>query len=86
MRSRPSDSKTLERNELRYPSFKEVIMTEVDLHQIDAKIQLIKKTAQELKALGAEIPAIDRNMVRILASVKMLEINFSDLVQLEQID
>jgi hypothetical protein len=61
-------------------------MTDIDLHQIDSKIQLIKETAQELKALGAEIPAIDRNIVRILASVKMLEINFSDLVQLENVD
>jgi hypothetical protein len=65
-------------------------MTEIDLHQIDyqidSKIQLIKETARELKTLGAEIPAIDRNIVRILASVKMLEINFSDLVQLEQVD
>ena len=61
-------------------------MSKIDLHRIDSKIQLIKETAQELKALGAEIPAIDRNIVRILASVKMLEINFSDLVQLEQVD
>lgn len=61
-------------------------MTEIDLHQIDVKIQLIKKTAQELKTLGADNPAIDRNIVRILASVKMLEINFSDLLQLEQVD
>jgi len=58
-------------------------MTEIDLHQIDSKIQLIKETAQELKALGGEIPAIDRNIVRILASLKMLEINFSDLVQMD---
>jgi hypothetical protein len=61
-------------------------MIEIDLNQIDSKIQLIKETARELKILGAEIPAIDRNIVRILASVKMLEINFSDLVQLEQVD
>jgi hypothetical protein len=61
-------------------------MTEIDLNRIDSKIQLIKETAQELKTLGAEIPAIDRNIVRILASVKMLEINFSDLMQLEQVD
>jgi hypothetical protein len=60
-------------------------MTEIDLHQIDSKIQLIKDTAQELKTLGAKIPAIDRNIVRILAGVKMLEINFSDLVQLNNI-
>lgn len=58
-------------------------MNEIDLQQIDSKIQLIKETAQELKALGGEIPAIDRNVSRILASLKMLEMNFSDLVQLD---
>ena len=58
-------------------------MTEIDLHQIDSKIQAIKETAQELKALGGEIPAIDRNIIRILASLKMLEMNFSDLVQMD---
>ncbi|MEJ2099923.1 MAG: hypothetical protein P8X68_08090 [Desulfobacterales bacterium] len=40
------------------------------------------KTAQELKLIGENFPAINRNAVRILASVKMLEINVSDLVEL----
>ena len=52
-----------------------------DLDKINAKIQLLKKTARELNAMGENFPAIARNTVRILASVKMLEINVSDLVE-----
>ena len=52
-----------------------------DLDTINEKIQLMKKTAQELNQIGESFPAIARNTVRILASVKMLEINVSDLVK-----
>jgi hypothetical protein len=55
---------------------------EIDLHEINDKIQLMKKTAEELNRTGEDFPAIARNTVRILASVKMLEINISDLVEL----
>ena len=55
----------------------------IDLNAIDAKIQLMKKTAEELNRIGEDFPALARNTVRILASVKMLEINVSDLVELD---
>jgi hypothetical protein len=55
---------------------------QIDLNQINDKIQLMKKTAEELNQIGEEFPAIARNTVRILASVKMLEINVSDLIDL----
>ncbi|MGD2186704.1 MAG: hypothetical protein PVI71_11285 [Desulfobacterales bacterium] len=55
-----------------------------DLDKINEKIQLMKKTAQELNQIGESFPAIARNTVRILASVKMLEINVSDLAELER--
>ncbi len=55
---------------------------QIDLNEINAKIQLLKKTAQELNCIGEEFPAIARNTVRILASVKMLEINVSDLIEM----
>ena len=48
---------------------------QIDLNQINDKIQLMKKTAEELNQIGEKFPAIARNTVRILASVKMLEIN-----------
>jgi hypothetical protein len=59
------------------------MMTQVDLKKIDEKIKLLKSTAQELNRLGDNFPALARNSVRILASIKMLEINISDLVELE---
>ena len=59
------------------------MMTPIDLKKIDEKIQLMKSTAQELTRLGDDFPALARNTVRILASIKMLEINISDLVELD---
>lgn len=53
------------------------------LNEINTKIQLLKKTAEDLIRIGEDFPAITRNTVRILASVKMLEINVSDLVDLK---
>ena len=55
----------------------------IDLDKINAKIQLMKQTAEELNRVGENLPAIARNTVRILASVKMLELNVSDIVELD---
>jgi hypothetical protein len=57
-------------------------MNRREIGKIDTRIKVIKKAAQELKALSGRIPAVDRNAVRILASVKMLEINISDVKDL----
>jgi hypothetical protein len=54
------------------------------MRQVDSKIRLMKKTAEELSQMGRDFPALARNTVRILASLKMLEINVSDVVDLEQ--
>ena len=55
----------------------------INLNEIHTKIQLMKKTAEELNRIGEDFPALARNTARILASVKMLEINVSDLVELD---
>lgn len=55
----------------------------IDLEGIDEKIRLMKEAAQELKEMGKSIPAMDRNVLRILASIKMLEINISDVLDPE---
>jgi hypothetical protein len=52
---------------------------EIDLKELDSKIQSIKKTAEELKKMGEDFPALYRNVSRVLASIKMLELNVSDL-------
>jgi hypothetical protein len=57
-------------------------MNRRELKKMDTRIRAIKKAAQELKKLSGGIQAIDRNTSRILASVKMLEINVSDLLEL----
>jgi len=56
---------------------------QIDLKKIDGKIQAIKKAAQELDQLGEQFPALSKNTARIMASLKMLEINVSDLVDLQ---
>ena len=55
----------------------------IDLEGIEEKIQLMKEAAQELKEMGKNIPAMDRNLLRILASIKMLELNISDVLDPE---
>jgi prefoldin subunit 5 len=54
-------------------------MSRGELRKLDTRIKTIKKATLELKQLSGGIQAIDRNAERILASVKMLEINISDV-------
>lgn len=43
----------------------------------------IRKATTEIKAIaGPEFPAVEKNADRILASVKMLELNVTDVVEL----
>ena len=57
-------------------------MTRREIRKLDTRIKTIKKATLELKQLSGGIQAIDRNAERILASVKMLEINISDVKDL----
>jgi hypothetical protein len=50
------------------------------LKALDEQIRIIKVAAEELKEQASGIPAAVCNADRILASAKMLEINFSDLL------
>jgi hypothetical protein len=55
-------------------------MNRREIKKLDTRIKTIRKAAQELKELSGGIQAVDRNADRVLASVKMLEINISDLL------
>ncbi len=55
----------------------------IDIEEMNARILAIKKTATELNQMADDFPAVARNTARILSSTKMLEINLSDLVDLE---
>jgi hypothetical protein len=61
-------------------------MPPIDLNEINNKIQIMKKTAEELARAGEDFPAVARNIVRISAGIKMLEINISDVVELDKPD
>ena len=54
----------------------------IDLKELDTKIQSMKKTAEEIKQMAGSFPALYRNSSRILASIKMLELNVSDITDL----
>ena len=53
----------------------------INLNDLNSKIRTMRECAEELKRLGNEFPALYRNTVRILASLKMLELNVSDLIE-----
>jgi hypothetical protein len=54
------------------------------MKKMDTRIKTIRKAAEELREFSGGVPAVDRNVARILASVKMLEINVSDVLELNR--
>ena len=55
----------------------------IDMDHLHRNIQSARKAAEELKRLGEDFPAVARNAERILASLKMLEINVSDVMDVD---
>ena len=49
------------------------------IDQMDKKIRLLRSTSEELMAMAGDIEAIKKNLVRLLASTRMLELNVSDV-------
>jgi hypothetical protein len=56
-------------------------MMDYKVKEMAKQVAVIKKSAIKLKKLSCGIQAVDKNTERILASVKMLEINISDLIK-----
>ena len=55
-----------------------------DIKGMADKIQALRQTATELKEMSGGIQAVDRNVDRILANVKMLEIDVTDVADLSR--
>ena len=53
-----------------------------ELGEMDAKIQTMKKAALELEGMADDFPALSCNLVRVLSSLKMLELNITDILEL----
>ncbi len=52
------------------------------VEQIAREIRSIKKSAEKLKSISGDVEAVERNVDRILASVRMLEINIGDISEI----
>ena len=49
------------------------------IDEMDRKIRLLRQTTQEILDSAGDVEAVRRNAKRILASVKMLELNICDV-------
>lgn len=55
--------------------------TQVDLKEMDAIIRDVKQKILHLKEISGGMQCVDRNCARILASLKMLELNVCDVIE-----
>jgi hypothetical protein len=53
-----------------------------EIKKMAEKIKALRKNAEELKEISGGIPAVVKNADRILADIKMLEIDVIDAAQL----
>ena len=53
-----------------------------ELARMADNIGLLRKTTEALRKMGKDLPAVEKNTNRILASIKMLELNIIDPVEL----
>jgi len=57
-----------------------------NLNEINDKILKIKQLLIELEAEAKQFPALEKNSKRALASIKMLELNISDILAFDLVD
>ena len=55
---------------------------EYDIKGMAAKISTLRRDAESLREISGGIPTVDCNINRILANVKMLEININDVEEI----
>ena len=58
------------------------MVQEYNIKDMVEKIQALRQHAEDLKELSGGIPTVEKNVNRILANVKMLEINVVDRWQI----
>ncbi len=59
-----------------------MLAAEVNLKEMDALIKEVKGKIEKLVEISGGMQCVDRNCDRILASIKMLEINICDLQEI----
>ena len=58
----------------------------IDMDSLNLNIRSARTAVEELKRLGEDFPAVARNAERMLASLKMIELNVSDVLELSRTD
>ncbi|MFZ7111591.1 MAG: hypothetical protein ACOWYE_07905 [Desulfatiglandales bacterium] len=58
------------------------MMDKASLDQMAEYIQTMRNIAETLKEAGTGIQSIERNVTRILASIRLLEMNVSDIAKI----
>ena len=53
-----------------------------DIKAMAALIESLRKDAEKLKEIASDIPTVQKNADRILADVRMLEININDAAEI----
>ncbi|HEY97936.1 MAG TPA: hypothetical protein G4O16_07125 [Dehalococcoidia bacterium] len=53
-----------------------------DIRAMADLIESLRKDAERLKKIAGDIPSVQKNADRILANVKMLEININDVTEI----
>lgn len=51
------------------------------LHHLNGLISELKRTAEAIERDSADFPTVNRNIRRVQASIKMLELNVSDIAE-----
>lgn len=58
-----------------------MMTAEIDLKEMDKIIKDVKAKVLRLVEISGGMQCVDRNCERILASLKMLELNISDVIE-----
>jgi len=58
----------------------------IDMNSLDLNIRTARCAVEEIKRLGEDFPSVARNAERMLASLKMIEISVSDVMDLEDLE
>ncbi len=58
------------------------MIEKTSLDDMAESIQNMRKIAESLKIAGTGIQSIERNVTRILSSIRLLEINVSDIAKI----
>ena len=58
---------------------------EYDIKGMVVKVNSLRQNAEDLRQMSGGIPTVEKNIDRILANVRMLEINVNDVAEVLEV-